>query len=76
MECATAGEYLIAKGISAKGKLAIEGRSNGGLLVGASLNQRPDLFAAGHAAVGQADFRPFPLMRLFSVASLSLLNPR
>ncbi len=42
----SAGEWLIAEGYSDPERLAIHGASNGGLLVGASLTQRPDLYRA------------------------------
>ncbi len=52
---ASAAEYLISERYTAPGKLAIYGHSNGGLLVGASITQRPDLFAAAVANAGHYD---------------------
>ncbi len=54
-----AGETLIARGITTRAQLAIRGGSNGGLLIGAVVNQRPDLFAAALPAVGVMDMLRF-----------------
>ncbi len=51
----SAGEYLIAQGYTDKRHLGIWGRSNGGLLVGAALTQRPDLFTAVSCGVPLLD---------------------
>jgi prolyl oligopeptidase len=50
-----AADWLVAQGYTAHTKLALDGRSNGGLLLGAVVNQRPDLAAAALPAVGVMD---------------------
>lgn len=54
-----AGEWLIANKYTSTPKLAVHGRSNGGLLIGAVLNQRPDLWGAALPAVGVMDMLRF-----------------
>jgi prolyl oligopeptidase len=50
-----AAEYLIEQDYTRPNRLAIEGRSNGGLLVGAVINQRPELFGVAFPGVGVMD---------------------
>lgn len=54
-----AGDYLVQEGYTAHSKLVISGGSNGGLLIGAVVNQRPDLARVAFPAVGVMDMMRF-----------------
>ena len=54
-----AGEYLVRQGIARKGGMAAQGGSNGGMMVAAVINQRPDLFVAANPDVGVMDMLRF-----------------
>jgi prolyl oligopeptidase len=74
-----AAEYLIAQHYTAREHLAIRGRSNGGLLMGAAMTQRPDLFGAiwcGYPLLDMLRFQNFLIGRWWTTEYGSAENPQ
>jgi prolyl oligopeptidase len=60
-DLAASAEYLISQGLTSAPQLGVQGGSNGGLLVGAAITQRPELFGAAIAVVGVLDMLRYHL---------------
>jgi prolyl oligopeptidase len=74
-----AAEYLIANKYTTSDRLAITGRSNGGLLMGASMTQRPDLFGAifcGYPLLDMSRFQKFLVGRWWTTEYGSAEDPK
>jgi prolyl oligopeptidase len=74
-----AAEYLIANNYTTNKRLAITGRSNGGLLMGASMTQRPDLFGAifcGYPLLDMTRYQKFLVGRWWTTEYGSVDNPK
>ncbi|PSL00827.1 prolyl oligopeptidase [Murinocardiopsis flavida] len=77
-DCAAAAEHLISSGLSSADRLAVMGGSNGGLLVGAAITQRPDLYAAAVCSAPLLDmvrYEHFGLGQLWNVEFGSAADP-
>jgi len=68
-------EHLKATGVTTTGQLALHGRSNGGLLVGAVMTQRPDLAAVALPGVGVLDLLRFHLFTIGAAWTSDYGNP-
>jgi prolyl oligopeptidase len=74
-----AAEYLVANKYTTSKRLAITGRSNGGLLMGASMTQRPDLFGAifcGYPLLDMSRYQKFLVGRWWTTEYGSADNPK